>query len=158
MTEPATALLAKLEGQQAVSVLPRLRSLLESSEGRVLTSSFFHPPASALEPIWRVRLQISQAHGTKIDGLTELLPRLQAMPGEQRIEQFGVAGAEDAGNVFFDAETGELIGAVMVVMSEHTRAYLRGELKGRPFEGSPRKRKAAGAVGRRVGKETKVLA
>jgi hypothetical protein len=157
MTTPTAVLLQKLKGQRSASVLPRLRTLLKSPEGRILTNPAFHPTVSVLEPIWRARLQISQADGTRIDGLTELLPRLQSLPPNLPVQQFGVAGAEEAGNIFFDANTGDLLGAVLVTMSEHTRAYLRGDLKGRPFDNQPSARKPSRASSHRATKPKKVM-
>lgn len=157
MSQQTAALLAKLEGQRMITVLPRLRGLLESPEGRVLTQSSFHPTVSVLEPIWRVRLQHSQAQGNEIDGLTELLSRLQSLSPNQTIQQFGVTGAEDAGNIFFNVDTGELLGAVIVAMSDHTRAYLRGDLKGRPFDTRSSKRKSAMPAQRQTVKAKKAL-
>ena len=43
MTTPTAVLLQKLKGQRSASVLPRLRTLLKSPEGRILTNPAFHP-------------------------------------------------------------------------------------------------------------------
>ena len=114
-------------------MLPRIRSLLRESGAQVVPAATQYP-ASDVEPIWRVRLQTSGLTGSRIDGLSELVDRLQTLPANTPIDQFGIVGATEAGNVFFDATSGEVVGVLAVVMSEHTRAYFRGELKGRPFD------------------------
>jgi hypothetical protein len=146
MSQPAAALLARLKGQRSSPVLPRLRSLLKSPEGRVLSASCTALPAGRLQSTWHTRLQISQAQGTRIDGLPELLIRLQQLPANRSIEMVGVVGASEAGNIFFDAKTNDLLGAVLVAMSDHTRAYFRGELTGSPLTVSSRKKRSTGAA------------
>jgi hypothetical protein len=158
MSQHTAALLVKLKGQRLSPVLPRLRSILKSPEGRVLSTSSIRLPAERLESTWRARLQISQAQGTRIDGLSELLGRLQDMPANHLIQMVGVVGAKEAGNIFFDAETNDLVGAVLVAMSEHTLAYFRGELTGSPIATRLRKRKPASAAAHRTIKEKKVMA
>lgn len=149
MSQPTAALLVRLKGQRTSAVLPRLRSILKSPEGRVLPPSFTDLPAARLQSTWHTRLKISQAQGTRVDGLRELVARLGELPPNRPIEMVGVVGAQEAGNIFFDAKTNDLIGAVLVTMSDHTRAYFRGELTGSPTAVRSRKKRPAGATANR---------
>lgn len=149
MSQPAAALLVRLKGKRTSPVLPRLRSILKSPESRVLPSSCTDFPAARLQSTWHTRLKISQAQGTIVDGLPELVTRLQELPPNRPIQMVGIVGAQEAGNIFFDAKTNDLIGAVLVTMSDHTRAYFRGERTGSPIAVNSRKKRSAGATANR---------
>lgn len=149
MSQPTAALLVRLKGKRTSPVLPRLRSILKSPESRVLPSTSKDFPAARLQSTWHTRLKISQAQGTTLEGLPELVSRLQELPPNHPIQMVGVVGAEQAGNIFFDAQTNDLIGAVLVTTSDHTRAYFRGERTGSPLADNARKKRPAGAAANR---------
>jgi hypothetical protein len=136
----------------------RIRALLETPEAQVMPSSGHFSLAGDLEPTYRIRQQYAKSQKRHFVGLPSLVSALQASPASRKIEICKVVGDVECGNLFFDAETGRLVGAVAIKMSAHTRAYYRGELTGKPFENSSHDKKPVTASSRRAEKHKKVMA
>jgi hypothetical protein len=58
---------------------------------------------------------------------------MKTSPGERRVRIMGVIDERESGTLFFDAQNDRFLGAVVVAMSEHTRAYFDGALNGEPL-------------------------
>lgn len=159
MSRETAKLLKRLESEEDSLVVRRLRALLKTSEARVEPPSDHIVLAGALEQTYRVRNQIAIAdkNTRSLLGLSQLVSALQASSPTRKIHMQSVVGDLELGEIFLDAETNEIVGAVVITMSDHTRAYYRGELKGRPFETVTPEKKPA-AASRRVVKQKKVMA
>jgi hypothetical protein len=160
MSRETAKLLKWLESEKDSLVIRRLRALLETPNARVEPSSGLTALAGDLEPIYRVRNQIAmERKNTKYFlGLSQLASALQASSPSRKIQIRGVVGDLELGEIFFDAETNEIIGVVVITMSAHTRAYYRGELINDPTGATQGLRKPSKTLPRRVVKQKKVMA
>jgi hypothetical protein len=157
MSRETSALLERLASEDQSPVVRHLRALLNAPETRVLP--FVDHPAlvSVLEPIWRVRQQHALSQSRRFVGLSSLLANLQKSSASRQIEIYSVVSDRESGTIFFDANTKEFVGTVIVVMSAHTRAYFRGELTGSPTGARLNETKRTKPVARSM-KQKKVLA
>jgi len=149
MSQEASKLLKRLAAEGNSSVIRRLRALLETPQARVLPSSEHLAQADDLESIYRVRSEFAKERKRRFVGLSSLVSSLQASAPSRQLEK---------ADIFFDAQTKDLIGAVVITMSAHTRAYYRGELTGNPLEARSSARKPARTSTHRAAKETRVTA
>jgi hypothetical protein len=159
MSRETAKLLKRLESEEDSVVVRSLRALLETRDARVEPPSGHIALAGNLEPTYRVRNQfaIEKKNTGRLLGLSQLVSALQASSPSRKIEVRSVVGDLKLGEIFFDAETNEIVGAVVITMSAHTRAYYRGELKGRPFDRATSEKKPA-TVSRRIVKQKRVMA
>ena len=158
MSQEASKLLKRLAAEGNSSVIRRLRALLETPQARVLPSSEHLAQADDLESIYRVRSEFAKERKRRFVGLSSLVSSLQASAPSRQIEIRSVVGELEKADIFFDAQTKDLIGAVVITMSAHTRAYYRGELTGNPLEARSSARKPARTSTHRAAKEIRVTA
>lgn len=160
MSRETAKLLKRLEAEEDSVVVRRLCALLKTPEARVEPSSEHIVLAGALEPTYRVRNQIAilNKNTKRLLGLSQLVSALQASSPTRKIQIRSVVGDLELGEIFFDAETDEIVGAVVITMSAHTRAYYRGELTNDPTGATQGVRKPSKPTPRRVVKQTKVMA
>jgi len=158
MSQETSKLLRRLAAEEDSSMIRRLRALLETPQARVLPSSEHLVQAGDLEPIYRVRNEFAKERKRRFLGLSSLVSSLQASAPSRQIEIRSVVGELEKADIFFDAQTKDLIGAVVITMSAHTRAFYRGELTGNPLEARSSTRKPARTSTHRAAKETRVIA
>jgi hypothetical protein len=143
MSQETSALLDRLASVADSVAVRRLRSVLSDADARVMPLSTHTVLAADIEPIWRVRQQIAKSQNRRFLGLASLLTQLQKSSPDRQIEICHAMNEVESGTMFFDAFTKEFLGVVLVTMSEHTKAYYRGELTGRPFDAPSATRKPA---------------
>jgi hypothetical protein len=157
MSHETSVLLERLAHEEDSLVVRSVRSLLETPDVHVDTYFDHLVKAGEVEPIWRVRQLNAKVKRKRFHGIAALVSALQASSPARPIEMAHVRDNVQSATLFFDAGTKAFIGAVIVTMSAHTRAYYRGELKGKPFEAvMPEKKPAVSS--RRVVKQKKVMA
>lgn len=131
MSKETNAILQRLSAERPTPIVRRLRALLASPAARLTVASSHPIPASEIEPTWQVRHKIAKAKHKRLFGLPGVLEELRGSKGHIRI--LAAADERESATLFFDADTDRFLGAVVVVMSEHTRAFYEGRLTGQPF-------------------------
>jgi hypothetical protein len=157
MSLETSALLDRLASVADSVAVRRLRSVLSDAEARVRPPSTYAVLAADIEPIWRVRQQNAKSQNRRFLGLSSLLTQLRKSSPDRQIEICHAMNEVESGTMFFDALTKEFLGVVMVTMSEHTKAYYRGELTGRPFDAPLTARKPSRATTRHTAGSTRVV-
>jgi hypothetical protein len=155
MSLETSALLDRLASVADSAAVRRLRSLLSDAAAHVRPPSNQTVLASDIEPLWQVRQQNAKSQNRRFIGLSSLLTQLQKSSPDRQIEIRHAMNEVESGTMFFDALTKEFLGVVLVTMSEHTKAYYRGELTGRPFDAPSAARKPARVATRRIASTTR---
>jgi len=157
MSLETSALLDRLASVADSVAVRRLRLVLSDAAARVMPLSNHTVLASDVEPIWRVRQQNAKSQKRRFIGLSSLLTQLRRSSPDRQIEICHAMNEVESGTIFFDALTKEFLGVVLVTMSEHTKAYYRGELTGRPFDAPLTARKPPRATTHRSARPSRVV-
>lgn len=133
MSSQTQALLERMAGEPQTPIVRRLRALLASPAAEVIVAGSGPTSAAELERTYSVRQKVAQLRRKRFFGLPGVLAKLRAS-GERPVRVLGVIDERESGTIFFDAETDRFLGAIIVSMSPHTRAYYDGRLTGSPLE------------------------
>jgi hypothetical protein len=102
----------RLEGQSELA--SAAKSWLELHDLEAVSESPAQITVAEALRLWRTRLAVSKQTEHRIDGLDDLVEKLNVMTGQKKIDQFGFLGEKSAATLLFERSSGSYIGAAFV--------------------------------------------
>jgi|SRR5579863_10452131 len=117
-------LLRRAESGAAPGAMRRIRALFESPHKMSEKLEPVRTSADATLHLWRTRLITSGLPLLSLNGIRLLVRKLQTLPPDTELEQYGLTGPTFAGNVYFHSSTGEFLGDTIVKHHAKSREML----------------------------------
>jgi hypothetical protein len=121
MSLSASQLLSRVQGQASGDARVRAIALLSEDAAESQRVRAVRSRADKTLRLWKLRLKTSQLPTESLVGIRQLVNRLESLPAETEIEQFGLTGSKYAGSIFFDGGSGEFLGDTIVKRRSKSR-------------------------------------